>query len=226
MKQLVVISLGGSVVVPRQIDTKFLKNFLGFINKNLKFYRFIIVVGGGRTSREYTLAAKKIKKVNHAHLDWIGIYASRLNAELIKALLGKKVDRGVITDPADGPRFIRSVLIGAGSKPGWSTDYVAVQLAARYNANRVINLTNTSYVYDKDPKKHKSAKPIFEMTWRQLRKIVGNSWRPGLNMPFDPIACRFAQKSGLEAVVVGKNLTNLQKVLSNKSFKGTIVRGR
>ena len=114
-------------------------------------------------------------------------------------------------------------MIAAGWKPGFSTDYDAVLLAKNIGAHVVINMTNVDYVHDKDPKLG-GAKPIKEVTWKGLRKIVGNEWKPGLNMPFDPIASREAEKLGLKVVVIGKDVNNLEKVLNGKKFKGTMIR--
>ena len=51
----IVISLGGSVIVPKDIDTNFLKKFKQLI---LKFpHRFAIYCGGGSTARKYQKAA-------------------------------------------------------------------------------------------------------------------------------------------------------------------------
>ena len=78
-------------------------------------------------------------------------------------------------------------------------------------------------LHDKDPRIYKNAKKIEKTDWKGLRKIVGNKWIPGMNVPFDPIAAKEAQKLKLKLVLVGKDLNNFKKFLDNKKFKGSVV---
>ena len=116
-------------------------------------------------------------------------------------------------------------MVASGWKPGWSTDYVATIIAQEYDVRTIINLSNIDYVYDKDPNKHAGAKIRPKMSWPQFRKLVGNTWSPSLNAPFDPIAAKKAQELGLEVVIMnGKNIANLKNCLAGKKFKGTVVK--
>ena len=56
-KPLVVLSLGGSLIVPDAIDVAFLREFRSTIISLLPKYRFIIVCGGGKTCRDSSAAA-------------------------------------------------------------------------------------------------------------------------------------------------------------------------
>jgi uridylate kinase len=89
---------------------------------------------------------------------------------------------------------------------------------------KIINLSNIDYVYDKDPKKFPGAKKVEKFSWAEFRKLVGDKWNPGLNAPFDPIASKIAQESGMEvAIMNGRNLKNLKNYLEGKKFKGTTI---
>ncbi len=226
-KKTVVISLGGSIVVPEdgRVDHLFLKKFKEIILKNIrKGTRFIIVVGGGRTCRVYQGAAKKVGKMTPEDMDWIGVHSTRLNAHLLRTIFRAWAHPRINKNPSKIEKFDEPILIGAGWKPGWSTDYDAVKLAIGYGATEVINLSNIDYVFDKDPRKHKDAKKIKETSWKEFVKIVGDKWIPGANLPFDPIASRLAKKNGLTvAVMNGKNLNNLEKYLAGGKFRGTII---
>jgi uridylate kinase len=47
---------------------------------------------------------------------------------------------------------------------------------------------------------------------------------PGKNVPFDPVASRHAAKIGLKVIcAAGKNLQNLELILSGKPFLGTTI---
>jgi len=142
----------------------------------------------------------------------------------LHALFGKKAYKRIIKNPTERVAFKEQILICAGWKPGFSTDYDAVQLARSHKAKKIINLTNVDYVYTKNPKKFRDARPIKEMAWKYFRKIVGNKWNPGLNAPFDPIASKLAEKYRLKVIIAnGKNLGNLEKILHGKEFIGSVI---
>ncbi len=222
-----VISLGGSLIVPNgHIDTKFLKKFKTFIvNRTKKGDRFVIITGGGGVAREYQTAAREVTKLTRDDLDWLGIHATRINAHLLRTIF-RDVARPVI---CKDPTRIKSsskypVIIAAGWKPGWSTDYVATRIAKRLKAEVVINLSNIDYVYTADPRKDKKAEKIETISWIDFRKIVGNEWDPGLSAPFDPVASRLAHKSGIPVIVAnGQDIKNLGVILRGGKFKGTKI---
>jgi len=223
---LAVISIGGSIVVPKTgIDVEYLKKFRATIHELIKRKRrFVIVVGGGHTARAYQQAASSIVKLNPEDVDWIGIHSTRLNGHLLRALFRDVALHRVVKDPTKPVRWTESVLIAAGWKPGWSTDYVAVRLARKFKAKQIVNLTNIDAVYDKDPSRFDDAEPYDVLPWSDFRKLVGDKWSPGMNAPFDPIASKLAQKWGMEVTIAGgKDLKNLKNILTGKKFKGTRI---
>ncbi len=230
--EIIIISLGGSLIAPKTgIDHEFLKKFRKLIISEIKkAKKFVIVTGGGNTARVYQQAANKITKLTKDDQDWIGIHSTRLNAQLIKTIFRKYAHPRINKNPrtkADIREHFKnneSIMVAAGWRPGWSTDYVSTILAERLGAKTVINLSNIEYAYDKDPNKYKNAKKIETINWKDFRKIVGNVWDPGLSMPFDPIASKLAQKLKLKVVICdGKNIANLKKLFAEKKFKGTII---
>jgi len=224
MEKTIVMSLGGSVIVPDKIDIKFLKNLKKIIEKFVKKnFRFAVYCGGGKIARNYQNAASKIVNLNNEDLDWLGTYATRLNAHLMKTLFGKIAEDHIIKNPTSKIGFNKTILLAAGWKPGWSTDYDAVLLAKNLDVKTIINMSNINYVYDRDPKKNKDAKKIKNICWRHYRKISGNKWKAGLNKPFDPVAAKEAEKSGLKVIIIGKNLRNFENLLNDKKFEGTII---
>jgi len=220
--ETLVISLGGSIIVPGEIDKVFLKK-LKEITLRLEQTRFMIICGGGKVCRNYQNAAKEIADISKEDLDWIGISATRLNAELVRSIFGEEAHQKVIHDPDEEIDGSNRVVIGAGFEPGSSTDLRAVQLAKRFGAVRVINMSNIDYVYSADPKKDPNAERLTEISWSKFRKLVGNEWEPGLNMPFDPIASREGEALGLEVVIIGNDVDNLEKLLRGEPFRGTTI---
>jgi uridylate kinase len=221
-KEVIVVSLGGSVLIPDKVNIGFLKRLNGLIRDYLKKYKFIIIVGGGNTARTYQKAAGSVVRMSDEDLDWIGIHSTRLNAHLLRTIFRDIAYQRIIKDPNEKVRFDK-VLIAAGWKPGFSTDYDAVILAKTYNAKTVVNMTNIDYLHERDPRIYKNAKIIKRTDWHGLRSIVGDKWIPGMNVPFDPIAAKEAQKSRLKLVLLGQDLNNFKNFLDNKKFKGSVV---
>ncbi len=228
-KQTIVISLGGSLIFPHEIDVDFLKKFKKVIlNYIKKGNRIILVTGGGKICRKYNQAAKKLSnKINPKELDWLGIKATKVNAELVRIMFDNFAYYKVLDRPGEklDKQRNKPIILAGGWKPGASSDNMAVNLAKQFKADKVINLTNIDYVYDKDPNKYKDAKILKELSWSELRQLVGNKWDPGANWPFDPIASKLAQKLKLEVVILnGKKLANLNDYLNNKKFIGSLIK--
>jgi uridylate kinase len=224
-----VLSLGGSIVAPEGPDQAFLSAFISVVREHLAVdpeRRLILVVGGGGPARAWQRAFRESggPAEDTDAQDWIGIMATRLNAQLVKALLGALCPQGVVTDPTSLTIFMGRVLVAAGWKPGFSTDFDAVLLAERFGADRVVNLSNIAKVYTDDPRTNPEAKPIDALTWAEFRAIVGDEWIPGKNVPFDPVATRKAADLGLSvSCVAGRDLGNLRRVLEGASFVGTTI---
>ncbi|MFC1697657.1 UMP kinase [Nanoarchaeota archaeon] len=224
-KETIIMSLGGSLIFPEEIDVKFLDKFRKLILKHIKKgKKFILITGGGKICRKYQGAAKKIVNLSKEDLDWMGIKVTHMNAYFVKTLFRDFAYKDIIIDPNVKIKTNKKIIVGGGWRPGCSTDFDAVLIAKNFKAKEMINLTNMDYVYTKDPKKYKSAKIVKEMSWAQMRKIVGNKWEPGANLPFDPIASKMAHDIGLKVIITnGKDLKNLDKIFSGKKFKGSVI---
>lgn len=229
-KQTIVISLGGSLIYPQSIDVDFLKRFKRLVSDYVKKEnaRIIIVTGGGKLARIYNEAARSLyKDVTAKELDWMGTKVTKVNAELVRIMFNSLAYYKVLDRPDEKLDREKNakVLVAGGWKPGASSDNMAVRLATTFKADTVINLTNTDYVYTRDPKKYKSARPLKEVSWKEFRKLVGNKWNPGLHTPFDPIASKYAHKNKLTvAILNGQNISNLRSYLRGEKFIGTEIR--
>lgn len=227
-EKVIIISVGGSLIVPNGgINTSFLKNLNNFIRKEVKKgKRFFLVTGGGKIMRHYRDAAKLvIGNVSSDDLDWLAIHVTRLNGQLLRTILVDIANPRIIENYEHKLKdWKEPVVIGAGWKPGWSTDFDAVILARDYRSSLIINLSNTYYVFDKDPVKFKNAKPLKNLKWNEMENLVGNKWSPGLNTPFDPIATQLANKLNLTVITTnGKDFANLSNIIEGRKFKGTVI---
>ena len=222
------MSVGGSLIIPNGgIDTGFLKKLNTFIREEVKKgKKFMLTVGGGTIMRHYRDAAKAvIHNVTSEDLDWLAIHVTRVNGHLLRTIF-QDIAHPRIIENYDHKleNWEQPVVIGAGWKPGWSTDYDAVVLARDYGGKVIINLSNINWVYDKDPNKNNDAKKIEELTWGEMQGLVGNTWKPGLNTPFDPVATQLAQKLHLTVIVTnGTDFQNLENIIEGKDFKGTVI---
>ncbi len=223
----IIISLGGSLIVPNsRPDHKFLKKIKKLIeNQVAQGQRFVLVSGGGKTARYYIDSAKQVCDLESEDLDWLGIHATRLNAHLLRTILRDIAHPIVIKNPTKIPRDSKDkVIIAAGWKPGWSTDYVACRIADILGTDTVVNASNISHVYDDDPRNNKKAKKHEQMTWEDYRKMVGDEWDPGLSVPFDPVASKFCHKNHIQVTIIdGNKIKNLKKLLDGEKFTGTLL---
>ena len=216
----IVMSIGGSLIIPDGgIDTKFLNKLNIFIRKQLKKNKnrqFFLVVGGGQIARHYRDAGESVikHKLTRDDLDWLGVHATRLNAQLLRTIFRDIAHPYIIKHYEIIRKVSEPIVIAAGWKPGWSTDFDAVLLCEDYSVKEVINLSNITKVYNKDPKKYKNAKPIDKISWKEFRKLVGDKWVPGMHAPFDPVAAQRAESLEVKVVVLSghdfKNLENYQ----------------
>ena len=122
-------------MVPDKIDVNFLKGFRNLIKKYPKS-KFVIICGGGKLARKLQKKTKKLRNITDKDLDWLGIYATRINALSLKKVFN--VRGKIIINPKEKITSKENVLIAAGWNPGFSTDYDAVLLAKNINADMVI----------------------------------------------------------------------------------------
>jgi uridylate kinase len=233
MASVQVISLGGSLIAPDKVDVAFLRSFRKAVLEHLEGEaerRVILVCGGGGPAREYQGAYRAVLsdsapgEPDAEAQDWLGIAATRLNAELVRFLFQPFCPQPVVQDPTAVSVFPGRVLVAAGWKPGFSSDYDAVLLARRFQAETLVNLSDVARVYSADPRTDPAARPLDRLRWAELQALVGTTWEPGRKVPFDPVATAEAARAGLRVVVAaGRNIDNLKKILSGREFEGTVV---
>jgi uridylate kinase len=233
MSKTYLIKLGGSLVVPEEgkIDEEYLLKFKNLIEKFVRqegerfVCRFIIVVGGGWTSRWYQQSAERLGAQEENDLHWVGIMATWINAELLRSIFNGLAHPSGYFRFDEDLHWTEPVLVAGGWKPGCSTDNDAAILAEKFNAETIIMLSNIDYVYDKDPKKFIDAKPIKHFSWKEYQEFIGHqNHTPGLKVPVDPIAAKKSQEAGLKVILAsGHDLKNLENILEGKPYIGTTL---
>ncbi|HEU4677113.1 MAG TPA: UMP kinase [Candidatus Paceibacterota bacterium] len=226
--ETVVMSVGGSLIVPDQIDCLFLADLKNLVEHQHTSFgrRFVIIAGGGKTARRYQDAAATVTELDPEDLDWMGIHATRLNGHLLRTIFREIAYPEMITNP-DDVRNVPSdapLIIAAGHRPGASTDLRAVQIATITGARKLVNLSNIDYVYTDDPKQNPHAEKIADIRWDDFMKLIPTEWNPGLSSPFDPVAAREAKAHGLEVSIInGARLDELEHYLDGRPFMGTRI---
>lgn len=186
-----------------------------------------IVVGGGNFWR-----GRSNQQMDRCTSDYIGMLGTTMNALAIGDAFKQlnqpvRVQTGVemrqIAEYYIKDRAIkhlvnkRVVVFGCGTgSPFFSTDTAAALRAAEISADALIKATNVDGIYDKDPKKHKDAVKIDEITYLEVlnKKLnVMDTTATSLCMDNDiPILVFDINKSG-----------NLKKLIEGKKI-GTIVK--
>ena len=219
---MVVISLGGSIVYGENIDFNYISSFRKFLEEESKNHKIFLVVGGGKIARDYISTASKLG-MNEFLQDRIGIMASRINASLFLGdysypKVAESVEEAVIASSS------YPVVLMGGTEPGHTTDAVSLLIAERIGEKRVINMTSVGGVYSKDPKKYKDAELIRRMSYKDAQEMFLNrDMNAGLNLPFDLISIKIAERSRIEICIIGKNIEDLKRAIINGECQGTVI---
>jgi len=227
-KKVIVISLGGSLIVPNKINTKFLEEFRKIILKNKKKYRFIVVCGGGNPARTYIngLDDQNILKKQYLQ-SLLGISTTRLNARFMTYFFGKDANQGIPHEIKEVHQSIQKnniVFCGAlRYDKNQTSDTVAATLARSFNSE-FINLTNVKGLYEKDPKRFRSAKFISEVSHKNFYKMAKKiPYKPGQHFVLDQKAAKIIKKYRIKTYILGDDMKQLDNLLNEKHFIGTII---
>lgn len=223
---IVVLSIGGSVLVPGKDDSSYIKRLVAVLEKHSSKHKLFVVTGGGRISRYYIETGRELGMQEHV-LDELGILATRMNARVLAAALSglaNLIPPETVEGAASLAESHRIVVMG-GTIPGWTTDYVAASLAEKVKAARLVNATSVDGVYTADPKKSKKAKKLENITHQRLIELSGEGHtKAGPNVVFDPVAARLIAKARIPLFVVkGRDLEALSNSVEGKPFQGTRV---
>jgi len=226
MKKRVVISLGGSLIIPDKINLAFLKKFKKIIDKHKNKFSFIIVTGGGSTARKYISALRQAGKSDFFQ-SMAGISATRMNARFLTYLFGKDANQGIPHNMKEVKNLSEKnnpVFCGAlRYAPKETSDATSAKLA-RFFKCEFINLTLVSGLYTKNPFKNKDAKFISKISWKDFeKKATKRKFRPGQHFVLDQSASKIIRRYKIKTYILGKNLKNLDNLLSGKKFKGTVI---
>ena len=226
MKKVIVLSLGGSLIIPNDVNSKYLKEFKKIILKNIKKYKFIVVCGGGSLARKYINALKGIG-INEKLQSLAGISATRTNARFMSYFFNIDPEQGIPHTMKILKKYISKqdvVFCGALEyKPNQTSDSTAAEIARKLKSD-FINLTDVSGLHDKNPKEFKDAKFIPKISWLDFDKMVSKiKFKPGQHFVLDQSASKRIMKNKITTYILGKDMNQLDNLLNNKKFRGTII---
>ncbi len=225
-KDDLVISIGGSILLPEDESISRLKELAEMLQENTEEKDLYLVVGGGRTARQYIDWGRRLG-ADEASLDELGIETSRLNARLLIIALEGDVY------PVPAEKFDEAISAGnhypmvtmGGTHPGHTTDAVAAMLAERLNADKMINATSVDGVYTDDPKTDKNAEKLGVLDYDELIDIVTKEEHgAGPNVVIDPLAAKIIKRAKIKTYILdGNDLASFEKAIQEEEFVGSII---
>jgi len=228
MKKIAVISLGGSLIAPNKINTDFLERFKKVLLKNTRRYKFVVVCGGGSTARVYIngLDEQRIAK-KQVLQSFLGISSTRLNARFMTYFFGNDANKGIPHDMKEVKSLLaKNNIVFCGAlryANNQTSDATSAKLANYFNCD-FINMTNVKGLFDKNPKKFKSARFMPEISHKDFLKMARKiGFKPGQHFVLDQIAAKIIKKYDVKTYIVGDDIRNLHNLLNNKHFVGTRI---
>jgi len=228
MKKTIVLSLGGSLIIPDKMNFLFLNKFKKTLQSFYKTHKFVVVCGGGAIARKYISALKQERKSKRS-LAQAGIRATRMNARFMMQFFSKEANDAL-------PKTMRQVrdslpknnVVFCGAlmfAPNSTSDSTAAELA-HYLKTDFINMTNVKGLFSSNPKTNKKAKFISKISWQDFEAMTLKlKFKAGQNFVLDQNAATLIKKHKIKTHIIGQNLSNLNKILKGKKFVGTLIEG-
>ena len=221
----VVVSVGGSVMIPGNNDHEYLKKLAAMFKGLTGTVQIAVVCGGGRIARYYTETGKELGASVYQR-DMLGIDVTRTNARLFAIALGDSAVQDIPATASETASLSRPgvIVVMGGTEPGHTTDAVASMVAAEMHADRVVNATSVDAVYSDDPRKVPGAERYSKLTIDELQRIVYSDHDAGRSSVFDPLGIKILKKERIRlSIVDGRDLTELKNAVLGRRIKGTVI---
>lgn len=226
-REVFVISAGGSLFFDEKPLSSKIAKFCETINRlHSEGFRFVVVVGGGKVTRNYVAALKSFGANNFLQ-DQLGIMLTRANAMVFVQALDNSF-KEVLTHPKEAFEVLEKgkIPVFGGVFPFFTTDAVAA-LICEVVGGTFVNLTDVDGVYSSDPQKNPAAKFFDTISYEKLISLVKLAGsKPGQNMVLDLASCMILKRSNIKGVVLnGENLENFEAMVRGQEFRGTVIFG-
>lgn len=199
----IVVTIGGSVLF-HNYDYEKLKEYVDVLLEMKAENDLMVVVGGGKPSRDYIEIARALG-ASEALCDDVGIEVTRLNARLLIIALGDAAYPKVPHDFLEALEYSYSgkLVVMGGTEPAHSTDAVGSILAEFVGADLLINATSVDGLYNKDPLKYSEAVMFKEIKASDMMEFMSDKDnKAGTYEFFDRTAIGIIKRSGIKAVIL------------------------
>lgn len=222
--ETVVIRFGGSLLIPDNPDATVFLQLLAVIKK-FPENKFLIIIGGGGTSKKFQDILRVEGGYSNDQIDWMGIHSIRCNAQFARLLARELADPNIYNDVDELPDTLNhSVVVYGAAGPGHSSNMNAVLLAEKVGAKKILNLSNISHVYTANPKEFPDAEPLHNISWSEYQELIPDEWTPKLATPFDPVSARAAAEADLSVIIMdGSDQRSVENYFSGAEFVGTLI---
>ncbi len=222
----VVISLGGSLIIPDRVNYYFLEKFKKTLRKHYSHYKFVVVCGGGDIARKYISALKNENK-SQKEISFVGIRATRMNALFMMQFFGKDANSELPRDMHQVKEMLEKnnvVFCGALRYAEHETSDGTAAKLANFLKTDFINLTNVPGLYSENPLTNKKAKFIPYESWKDFEKrALKIKFKAGQHFVLDQEAAVLIRKYKIKTYIIGQKLVNLDKILHNRKYTGTLI---
>lgn len=220
-----VIAIGGSLLVKAKPDVEKINEIAEAISSlHSAGKKIVLVVGGGKTARNYVEAMPD--SVNNFELDLMGIKITRVNAALLASHI-ENTHPKILTEITKAKEVLSEgkIPVFGGLMPFFTTDAVAALLAEFLNAN-FVNLTTVDGIYNEDPNEYENAKKYDEISYDSLISLISSAGsKPGQNLVLDIACCMILKRSNILGVVLsGEDIENFKNYMNGYTFNGTKIK--
>ncbi len=212
---MIVVKIGGSLAIGDSgPDKEYVRKLIPVAERVLSQEKTIFAIGGGRLVRNYFSSIDTF--LSDRKQEEVIIELLRANVKFFSSVLKIK--------PFYSMKDVcRASGVIGGIAPGCSTDANAAYVAKLTGARMLVKMTNVGGIYDRDPKKFRSAKKLDIVKFSDLKKYSSRG-RPGSYGILDRKAMDIISRSRIPTCVVSGNPpSNLLKVLQGKKI-GTLIR--
>jgi uridylate kinase len=224
----IVISLGGSRIIPDNVDSDFLIKFKKLIDKYADT-KFVVVTGGGTTARKYINAYKTLHK-GFTKQSSAGIAITRFHAFFMMNFFGREANDKLPYSMKKVESLLKKnhvVFCGAlrQTKIPQTTDATAARIAS-YLKCPFINLTNVKGIFSENPKINKNAKFIKNISWKDFNKIAKKiKFSAGQHFVLDQRGSEIIYNHKIPTYIVG-SLNDISKIIEEKKkYAGSYIYG-
>ena len=219
-------SIGGAVFRPDRINVDFTHDLLAFLREQTQNDKTILaVIGGGGVARNAIEDARALGVTHQPSLDRIGILVTQENTLLLTKIIEAEVNNMPVHLYEFGDILRKGdIYLRGGTKPGHTTDRVAVEAALEAKQCILLNISSTKGLYKrKDDGSLDPNQVIEHISWEEYLTMFPKDHSPGINIPFDREAAKLAQANNMIVVLMGPDFDNINSFLRGEEFVGTIV---